>query len=237
MRAAWSGRSSGDLRPTTEPGRRALAEFAAAVAGPRSSLERVHWVEQVHGRAVRTVEGATRDLPAPGAGLPRVVRSGRGDALVSREAGTALCVLVADCAPLALASPEGVFAAVHAGWRGLRAGVVDAAVEAMAAGGATSVVGALGPCIHPCCYEFGAGDLEEMAGALGPSVRGRTRGGRPALDLPAAVVAALSRAGAGQAGGVARCTGCGGGSFSHRVSRSPERQALVVWRESGPAGR
>ena len=116
-----------------------------------------------------------------------------------------------------MASPEGIFAAVHAGWRGLVAGVVEAAAGAMSDLGATSVVGALGPCIHPCCYEFSEPDLARLAAALGSAVRGRTADGRPALDLPAAASAAMARAGVKEVGGVDRCTGCGGGLFSHRV--------------------
>ena len=51
-------------------------------------------------------------------------------------------------------------AAVHAGWAGLVAGVIGRAVEAMGVLGATRIEGALGPCIHAGCYEFGAADLE-----------------------------------------------------------------------------
>src|SRR5674476_1670641 len=66
--------------------------------------------------------------------------------------GTALCVLTADCAAIALASAEGVCSAVHAGWRGLVAGVVEAAVTAMRDLGASDVTASLGPCIHAPCY-------------------------------------------------------------------------------------
>ncbi|HLH29402.1 MAG TPA: polyphenol oxidase family protein, partial [Acidimicrobiales bacterium] len=145
------------------------------------------------------------------------------------------CVLVADCAPLALASPEGVVAVAHAGWRGLLAGVVEAAVGAMASLGATSVEGALGPCIHPCCYEFGARDLARMAEAFGGAVVGRTQGGRPALDLPAATRSALEAAGGGLVADAGRCTGCTPGYFSHRRRADAARQAMTVWRAPGPA--
>ena len=69
-------------------------------------------------------------LPSPGRRW--AVFAGPCDGLVSdRYPSVAVAVLTADCAPLALASPEGVFAAVHAGWRGLAGGVVEAAVAAM----------------------------------------------------------------------------------------------------------
>ncbi|MBV8463378.1 MAG: polyphenol oxidase family protein [Acidimicrobiales bacterium] len=189
------------------------------MAGPDCG---VHWLRQVHGRSVVTVTGASRGGAGP------------GDALVCAEPGEALCVLVADCAPVVLASPEGVVGAVHAGWRGLAAGVVGAAAEAMAALGATDLEGAIGPCIHPCCYAFGAGDLDGLATALDPSVRGRTAQGEPALDLPAAVGVALARAGIRRVPGPDRCTGCAGGLFSHRARRDVARQALVAWRSPVP---
>jgi copper oxidase (laccase) domain-containing protein len=157
------------------------------------------------------------------------VCAGPGDGLVSAVRGSALAVLTADCASLALGSEEGIFAAVHAGWRGLVAGVVEATVDAMTAMGASEVVGALGPCIHPECYEFSEADLATVAASYGDSVRGRTSAGRPALALPAAVSAALAAAGAREVGGVDACTACGGGYFSHRARGDTGRQALAVW--------
>ncbi len=66
----------------------------------------------------------------------------------------------------------------------------------MRAMGAGHVVGALGPCIHAECYEFSEEDLDVVVAAYGPAVRGRTTAGRPALDLPATVAAALAAGGA-----------------------------------------
>jgi len=198
------------------------------VVEPGSTTPEVHWLEQVHGRQVVVVD----DVRAARPGSPP-----RGDALVSRSSSVALCVLVADCAPIALASPEGVFAAVHAGWRGLADGVVAAAVDTMASLGATSVAAVVGPCIHPCCYAFGVADLELLVDAFGPEARSRTRGGRPALDLPAAALAALRDAGVGLAARPGRCTASGGGLFSHRARGDQQRQAVVVWRsEAGESG-
>jgi polyphenol oxidase len=171
---------------------------------------------------------------APGRDPVVAVRAGTADGLVSASPAVALTVLTADCASVALGSDEGVFAAVHAGWRGLVAGVVGSAVRAMRSMGATEVVGALGPCIHAGCYEFGPDDLDRVAAGLGDGVRGRTTSGRPALDLPASVAAALAAAGARQVAGVDACTACAAGHFSHRARRDPGRQALVVWSGVGP---
>jgi len=175
-------------------------------------------------------------VPDAGSGEPvRAVAAGTADALVSNAPTVAVAVLTADCAPVALGSREGVFAAVHAGWRGLVSGVVEQAVAAMGSLGATQVVGAIGPCIHPECYEFSEPDLDQVASRYGEAVRGRTSSGRPALDLPVAVSAALAGAGVRQVPGVTACTACAGGYFSHRARHDRGRQALVVWSaEPGP---
>ena len=147
----------------------------------------VHRLRQVHGAAVLVVDG-----PGP-AGHGALAPGGRRRAARGRRRGGAwgpgpcLAVLTADCAPVALGSPEGVHAAVHVGWRGLVAGVVEAAVDAMRALGASAVVAGLGPTIHPCCYAFGPADLDVVAAVAGAGVRAVTADGRPALDLPAAV--------------------------------------------------
>ena len=146
----------------------------------------------------------------------------------------ALAILTADCASLALGSAEGVFGAVHAGWRGLMAGVVEATVATMRAMGAVDVVGALGPCIHPECYEFSEADLAPVVAAYGPGVQGRTAAGRPALDIPATVAAALAACGAGQSRGRSACTACDDGHFSYRGRRDAARQALAVWSTDRP---
>ncbi len=162
------------------------------------------------------------------------VCAGTGDGLVASAPSVCLAVLTADCASLALGSPEGVFGTVHAGWRGLVAGVVEEAVGAMRSLGASDVVGALGPCIHPGCYEFGQDDLDTVAAVYGDQVRGRTTTGRPALDLPAGVSAALAASGAEEVAGSSGCTACSDAYFSHRARGDTGRQALIVWAQAQP---
>ena len=106
---------------------------------------------------------------------------------------------------------------------------------AMGSLGATVVTAAIGPCIHAPCYAFAPADLEPVEAAYGPTVRGTTTDGRPALDLVAGVTAAVTVAGARMVGGVDVCTSCGGGQFSHRAGADTGRQALLVW-PSAPAG-
>ncbi len=199
-------------------------------------MGRVHWLTQVHGAAVVRVAGA--GLPDDRvAATVEAVHAGRGDGLVSGTGGDALAILTADCASLALGSAEGVFGAVHAGWRGLMAGVIEATVATMRDMGAVEVVGALGPCIHAECYEFSEADLAPVVAAYGPGVRGRTTAGRPALDIPTTVAAALAACGAAQTGGRSACTACDEGHFSYRGRRDTARQALAVWSTDRPSAR
>jgi YfiH family protein len=214
----FTGRTEGDLGHAGAWVE--LHEVDSVVAARRRAvIDRPwSWLRQVHGAEVRVVDG-------PGKCAGEV-----GDALVTADGDAALAVLTADCAPIALASEEGVIAAVHAGWRGLVAGVVEAAVRAVRDLGATDVVAALGPCIHAECYEFSDADLDVVAAALGDGVRGVTSGGRPALDVPAAVRVALARAGARLVHDADVCTSCSTEHYSHRARAERERQAVVVWR-------
>jgi copper oxidase (laccase) domain-containing protein len=173
----------------------------------------------VHGAEVVVVGAGAGDDAVP-----------TGDGLVSRGSGDVLAVLVADCAAVALASADGVQAAVHVGWRGLLSGVVERALSAMAALGAGPVEAGLGPCIGPCCYEFTGPALDELVRRYGEAVRTRTAAGAPALDLPAGVRLALAGAGARLVVEDARCTGCTVDAWSHRVRADSARQGLFVWR-------
>jgi len=204
-RVRWTDRGDGDQRhPPVGP------------SPHRPGALPWSWLRQVHGARVWTVSE------------PGGVQGAEGDALVTARAGVPLVVFTADCAPVALASPEGVVGVAHAGWRGLAAGVLGAAVAAMRQLGATEVVAALGPCIHVECYEFGTADLDGIAARLGPAVRGTTASGRPALDLPAAVRAALGAADAVVTVDADCCTACSPAQFSHRARGDTGRQATIV---------
>jgi polyphenol oxidase len=212
-RVRFTGRAEGDLSVAGGVAPEVLAERRRAVVDLPWT-----WLRQVHGGDVVVV-----DRPGAHAGA-------EADAAVTAVAGAALAVHTADCAPVALASPEGVLGAAHAGWRGLAAGVLEHTVAAMRDLGATDIVAVLGPCIRPGCYEFGAADLDAVVERLGPVVRGVTSTGRPALDVPAAVRAALAGAGVGDVRDTGVCTACSGDHHSHRARGDAGRQAMVVWR-------
>jgi YfiH family protein len=174
------------------------------------------WLRQVHGAEV--VDGAAhRDASPPP----------EADAAVTTTPGVPLVVQTADCAPLALATDDAV-AVVHAGWPGLVAGVVPRAVERLQEVAGGPVRAALGPCVHPCCYEFGRDDLERVVAVLGDAVESTTSDGRLALDIPTAVRVALEQAGVTDFVDVDVCTVTSDDHFSYRRDGTTGRQALVA---------
>lgn len=157
---------------------------------------------QVHGARVVEVE-------APGH-VPDC------DALVTRVRGLAIAVTTADCMSLLFVAPEAV-AAAHAGWRGVAAGMCEAALLAVSAASGCSprdVTVHLGPSIRGCCYEVG----EEVASRFPETALDR-RHGRPRLDLPTAARERLATIGVSDAGlhDTGACTSCEPyWYFSHR---------------------
>jgi YfiH family protein len=192
--------------------------IGAALGGPNSDPAEWISLHQVHGARVYPSDaaGPTAGRPAPEA-----------DAAVSAESDAVLSVLTADCAPVALVAP-GVVGAVHAGWRGVLAGVLEAAVAEVLKRSAGPITAVLGPCIHPECYEFSAADLDPIAARLGPEVRGQTAAGQLALDLPVAVALALTEAGVTDITDVGVCTACSADHFSHRRDGVTGLQTMLV---------
>jgi hypothetical protein len=136
------------------------------------------------------------------------------DGQVTTARGVAAIVLTADCLPVALAGPGGV-GMVHAGWRGLAAGVLEAGVAATQA-----VAAAIGPGVGPCCYEVG----DEVRAVFGTSER--------TLDLKAIARERLHAAGVETIHDCGLCTACDAERFfSHRRDRGVTgRQAGLAWR-------
>jgi YfiH family protein len=168
----------------------------------------------VHGIHVHVATGPT---PVPA----------RADAAVTSTRGLPLAVLTADCAPVALACDNAV-GAVHAGHRGLEHGVIEAAVAALREIGNGRVRAYLGPCIRPAHYEFGPADLARLVDKFGARVEGRTREGRPALDVPAAVRAALASCGVEDLDEGGICTAESAQHFSYRRDGVTGRQVTIV---------
>jgi YfiH family protein len=212
---ANAGYSRGDDPANVDENR---GRIGAALGGPGSDPAAWISLHQVHGGRVypSDVAGPTFGHPAPEA-----------DAAVSAESDAVLSVLTADCAPVALVAP-GVIGAVHAGWRGVLAGVLQAAVAEVRTRSSGPITAVLGPCIHPECYEFSAADLDPIAARLGPEVRGQTATGQLALDLPVAVALALTEAGVTDITDIGVCTACSPNHFSHRRDGVTGLQTMLV---------
>lgn len=143
------------------------------------------------------------------------------DALVTVGRGIALGVFTADCVPVFIAAQDGSCGGViHAGWRGIAAGVIEAAVRRMGAASGIQparVAAAVGPHIQPCCY------------TVGPDLLQRFAQPGPTLDLGAAAADRLRRAGVTDIDACGRCT-CHEADlfYSHRRDAAAERMLSVI---------
>lgn len=181
------------------------------------------WLSQVHGRAIASAD--TADGRAP-----------RADGAVARAAGSVCAVLTADCLPVLFADRGGsVVAAAHAGWRGLAAGVLEAAVDAMHVA-PSSVLAWLGPAIGPRAFEVGD-DVYAAFCDEDPAARAcfvAQRQGKWHADLQALARRRLASAGVIAVNGASRCTFTERGRFySYRRGGTDAacRMATVIWRE------
>jgi polyphenol oxidase len=142
---------------------------------------------------------------------------GEADGLVARSPGPVLGILTADCAAVVLAGAAGI-AVLHAGWRGVVAGVVEAGLDAVG-----PVWGAwIGPSIHACCYKVGADVTSAFAERRLPI---------PASDRvdPARAAAHVMATRGVRALYVStECTHCTPGHFSHRRDGITGRQGAFA---------
>lgn len=167
---------------------------------------------QVHGTTVRLVD----ELSLPELDIPVDHADGQATAL----RGVATMVLSADCLPVALGC-DGAVAAIHAGWRGLAAGVLEEGVRTLHELGEGEITAIVGPAAGCCCYEVG----EEVHGAFA----GRHRHAQN-IDLRAIAHERLYVAGVATVGDVEACTICDERYFSHRREGARAgRQAVVAW--------
>jgi polyphenol oxidase len=173
---------------------------------------------RVNRERVREQAGAQRLAQGRQVHGARIVVDAAGieeaDGQVTTVHDVAAVVLTADCLPVALVGP-GAVGMVHAGWRGLAAGVLEAGVAATGA-----VAAAIGPGIGPCCYEVG----DDVRAVFGTTER--------TLDLKAIARERLRAAGVEAVHDCGLCTACDAERFfSHRRDRGVTgRQAGLAWR-------
>jgi polyphenol oxidase len=186
---------------------------------------------QVHGTHVAVVGEAERGR---GARARHSVIEGT-DGLVTVARRVALVASFADCVPVFVAgetssAAPAIIGLVHAGWRGMLAGVVREMVQAVAARGAARVA-VIGPSIGPCCFVTADDIAQRFVRRFGSAVVRRADDGAH-VDLWRCAAIDL------QAGGLAPaaivnsrlCTSCDQRFFSHRRDHGlTGRQVAIAW--------
>jgi YfiH family protein len=226
-RGAWRVRFLGAGAPARDE---ALAQSLARFAPGAGAAA---WLRQVHGATV---------LEA------RAGACGEGDALVVRSAGLAAAIATADCVPVVVVGRDAAVA-VHAGWRGVVAGVVPRALAALSAAGATDLAAFVGPAIGGCCYQVGADVAAAVVAASAASVLvveptaagepARPRRDLPHVDLRRAVASQLATGGVAAITLVEACTRCRAGQLEsyRRDGERAGRNLALVWREATAGSR
>jgi YfiH family protein len=202
------------------------ANVRTAAASLGVAEQRLYVVNQVHGRDTAVVRG---DEPR------KHVLERRADVVVAKVGGVACGVKVADCVPVLIADlATGAVAAIHSGWQGTVANVVEAGVTALRkeTGIAGDLVAAIGPHIEVCCFEVGEDVAAKLAALVpGLDVVDRRRGERPHVDLRAIVRAQLRALGIGIGAidDVPGCTKCDAERFfSFRRDRETSGRLLAA---------
>jgi polyphenol oxidase len=175
-------------------------------------IERLATAHQVHGAVVERHQGGWR-------GWLRL----RGvDGHVTNTPGTALAVTIADCTPVFVAHPRGAVAALHAGWRGTAARILDVGFDALAGMGypADECVVHLGPSICGACYEVGPEVLS--------AVYGIPAAGKGQLDVREVLHEQAWRRGVNQISASVACTRCHADRFFSHRGGDPGRQLGVI---------
>jgi purine-nucleoside/S-methyl-5'-thioadenosine phosphorylase / adenosine deaminase len=198
------GRKSGDDPERADENRRIACDAIGA------DVEKLALNFQVHSARV------LRAAPA--------LRGEHADGLWTDEPGLPILAMSADCLPIVLAriGKPGV-AVLHAGWRGLLAGIAAAATAAL---GGDDLVAAVGPAIGPCCYEVGEEVAAPFRERFGDDVVQESR-----LDLWTSAERALRAAGVERVDRFDRCTACEPESFfSHRRDAGiTGRQGVIAY--------
>ncbi len=200
-------------RPEAQPTR---ARFVESLGHAR---DRVFALRQVHSRRVLVVDAGMRPWPI----VPEA------DGMVSAREDALLTVTVADCLPIVLFDRgTGAFGIVHSGWKGTGIAAEGMRVMAESFGSrARDVQATIGPGIGACCYTVPEERARRFEAEFGPGSVVRADDGSPRLDLRAANIALLRRAGVEDVMVVSDCTGCTPALGSFR-RQGPARYILML---------
>jgi YfiH family protein len=211
------GARTGDALTTVNENRKRLRSVAKLPSEPV-------WLNQVHGK--RVIEASASS------GTPV-----EADGAVTGCVDIVCAVLTADCLPVLLCKWDGTrVGAAHVGWRGLVAGVVEAAVTALGAEHG-QIIAWLGPCIGQTAFEVGS-EVPEALLAFDPGCDAAIRpgrGGRWHVDLREATRRRLTLAGVRDVSASDECTFSDPGRFySYRRDGECGRMVTLIWLENSP---
>lgn len=206
------GTNTADRREHVAENRRRLQTGLALPEEPR-------WLRQVHGVGVVAAEQVSRDVT-------------EADAVWTARPGIVCAIQTADCLPVFLCDRDGGrVALIHAGWRGLAAGVIEAAHAALEVPG-ERLLAWLGPAIGPRAFEVGA-EVRRAFLAVDPGLTGAFRAtphGRWLADLYHLARHRLGRCGVARVYGGGFCTVADSRRFySYRRDGRTGRMASLLW--------
>ena len=154
------------------------------------------------------------------------------DAAITRQPGRVAVVMTADCLPILLCDRDGSeVAAVHAGWRGLQAGVIQSALAAMRSSN-DRIMAWIGPAISQAAFEVG----EEVRLAFAAADAGAVeyfesnRPGHWLCDLAGLAVRVLEQQGVATVFRDSHCSYRDSDLFfSYRRDGATGRMAALIW--------
>ncbi len=173
------------------------------------------WLEQVHGIDVIDACSASTN---------------KADGSYSHHAGKVCVVMTADCLPVLLCNKAGTeVAALHAGWRGLCNGVIEAGVEKFQSK-AEKLIAYLGPAIGPNVFEVGAEVREAFLGQ-NPQANAhfKSSGEKYFADIYSLAIQRLNQLGISEVYSASECTVSNSNYFSYRRNNQTGRQASLIW--------
>ncbi|ORU89832.1 MAG: laccase [Cycloclasticus sp. symbiont of Poecilosclerida sp. M] len=204
-----------DDEVVVEQNRRALSQALRLPSEPV-------WLKQVHGIDVAEINAeSAKSTP-------------QADASIARSSALVCAIMTADCLPIFLCNTQGtVVAAVHAGWRGLHAGVIENTVEKM--GESKDLMAWLGPAISPSCFEVGQ-EVKQAFTHKNTDMQSafvQKENGQYLADLYALARTILIKSGVEKIYGGEQCTYNNPDKFfSYRRDAVTGRMASLIWMQS-----
>lgn len=179
------------------------------------------WLKQTHSTKVAQITHRShQDLDADGA--------------ITTEPGLPCAVLTADCLPLLLCDTDGtVVGAVHCGWRGIQAGIIENAVGAMADIAESDIIAWMGPAIGQQAYEVGQEVREAFVSqdeAASYAFKATNNPGKYLMDMEHLTRQRLQACGVTGIYGGGHCTYTEKDRFySYRRNKITGRMATLIW--------